>query len=146
MAAPAAAGKDHGKPAGSDWCGPQQQMYNSTLVSKVENANVRYNVDKRVLTDRWSKPGDEVRFKSIADQSATQPTSRFVEDYTLVNFATMSVYYDFRECNFVKNSFLQKLKATFYVNDLATWSSVKVERGTAYPYAHTYSFSLSATF
>lgn len=122
------------------------QMYNSTLVSKVENANVRYNVDKRVLTDRWSKPGDEVRFKSIADQSATQPTSRFVEDYTLVNFAALSVYYDFRECNFVKNSFLQKLKATFYVNDLATWSSVKVERGTAYPYAHTYSFSLSATF
>lgn len=122
------------------------QMYNSTLVSKVENANVRRNVDKRVLTDRWSKPGDEVRFKSIADQSATQPTSRFVEDYTLVNFASLSVYYDFRDCNFVKNSFLQKLKATFYVNDLATWSSVKIERGTAYPYAHTYSFSLSATF
>jgi hypothetical protein len=122
------------------------QMYNTTLIEKVENADVHYNVDKRVLTDRWSKPGDEVRFKAITDQSATQPTSRFVEDYSLVNFASLSLYYDFRECNFVKNSFLQQLKATFYVNDLATWSSVKVERGTAYPYAHTYSFSISATF
>ena len=34
------------------------QEYNSTLVSKVENADIQYsNVDKRVLTDRWQKPG-----------------------------------------------------------------------------------------
>ncbi len=33
------------------------QEYNSTLVSKVENADIQYsNVDKRVLTDRWQKP------------------------------------------------------------------------------------------
>ena len=35
------------------------QRYNSTLVSKVENAHIQSsNVDRRVLTGRWQKPGD----------------------------------------------------------------------------------------
>ena len=35
------------------------EAYNQTLVDKVENANIyENNVDKRVLTERWQKPGD----------------------------------------------------------------------------------------
>lgn len=33
------------------------QVYNQTLVDKIENADLRYNVDKRVLQERWQKPG-----------------------------------------------------------------------------------------
>lgn len=35
------------------------QSYNYTLVNDVENADIEFkNVDKRVLTQRWQKPGD----------------------------------------------------------------------------------------
>jgi len=122
------------------------QLYNTTLLDKVENADVHYNIDRRVFSDRWNTPGQAARFKSIADDSKTQPTSRFVEDYNSLTFSSLSVYYDFRECGFLKRSFLSQLKATFYMNDIATISSVKTERGTAYPFARSFSFSLQATF
>lgn len=34
------------------------KTYNSTLATKVEGADPLYNADKRVLYDRWKKPGD----------------------------------------------------------------------------------------
>ena len=122
------------------------QMYNTTLMHKVENADVHYNVDRRVFTGRWSEPGQVARFKSITDDSETKPTSRFVEDYNLLTFSSLNVYYDFRECRFMEKSFLQRMKATFYMNDIATISSVKTERGTSYPFARSFSFSLQVTF
>lgn len=33
------------------------QYYNQTLVNKVENADIQYNVDRRMYTDRWTTPG-----------------------------------------------------------------------------------------
>lgn len=80
------------------------QYYNTTLVNKVENASLQYNVDRRVLTDRWQKAGDIALYKSITDQSTTYPTSRFVQDYNLFTLASLTLYYDFRNCKFVKNS------------------------------------------
>lgn len=41
---------------------------------------------------------------------------------------------------------MQRLRFAVYLNDVATFSSVKVERGTSYPFARTLSFALSATF
>ena len=122
------------------------QMYNETLLSKVENADIRYNVDRRVFSGRWSQPGQVARFKSITDDSSTLPTSRFVEDYNTLTFSSFNLYYDFRECGFVKKSFLERMKASFYMNDVATISSVKTERGTSYPFARTFSFELQLTF
>ncbi|MCC8172894.1 MAG: hypothetical protein LIO65_00375 [Odoribacter sp.] len=122
------------------------QIYNQTLLDKVENANIRYNVDKRVLTDRWQKPGDIVRFKAITDRSETKPTTRFVEDYNVLHIASINLYYDFRNCKFINNSFLDRMKVMFYMNDIATFSTVKIERGTTYPFARNFSFSLLATF
>lgn len=73
------------------------QRYNSTLVSQVENANLeRYNVDKRVSTDRWKKPGDVAPLKDIKDRSlVTRPTSRFIQDYNTLQFNSLSISYDF---------------------------------------------------
>ena len=122
------------------------QIYNSTLVDRVENANLAYNVDRRVLNDRWQKAGDIAMFKSIADQSTTYPTSRFVQDYDLFTLASLTLYYDFRNCAFVKNSFLERLKISAYTNDLFVISSVKTERGTSYPFARTFSLSAQLTF
>ena len=122
------------------------QIYNSTLVNKVENADIHYNVDKRVMTERWQKPGDMALYKAITDLSTTYPTSRFVQDYNLFTLSSLSVYYDFRNCKFVKNSFLERMKITAYTNDLFVISSIKTERGTDYPYARTFSLSAQITF
>lgn len=121
------------------------QIFNTTLVNKVENCNVAYNVDKRVLSNRWQKPGDVALYKAITDFSTTYPTSRFVQDYNLFTLSTLSVYYDFYNCKFVKNSFLERLKVTAYTTDLFNISSVKIERGTDYPYARTFSLSVQVT-
>ena len=123
------------------------QIYNSTLVDKVENAALEYNVDRRVFTDRWQKAGDVSLYKAITDQTTTYPTSRFVEDYNTFTLSSLSVYYDFKNCKFMKrNKFLERLKVTAYTNDLFVFSSVKTERGTDYPYARTFSLSVQATF
>ena len=62
---------------GYEWGG---QQYNSTLISRVENADKKYNVDRRVYEDRWKEPGDRTFFKGINETTATQATSRFVQD------------------------------------------------------------------
>ena len=122
------------------------QIYNSTLVDKVENASIYYNVDRRVFTDRWQKPGDMALYKSIADKSYTRPTSRFVEDNNTLTLSSVNLYYDFRHCKFMKNSFLERLKVSAYMNDVFVISSVKTERGTSYPFARTVSLAVQATF
>ncbi len=122
------------------------QIYNQTLVDKVENAQLQYNVDRRVLTDRWQKAGDVALYKAITDQSTTYPTSRFVQDYSLFTLASLTLYYDFRNCSFVKNSFMERLKVSAFTNDLFVVSSVKTERGIDYPFARTFSLSAQITF
>ena len=104
------------------------QEYNSTLVSKVENADIQYsNVDKRVLTDRWQKPGDVTPLKDIKDRSTTtKPSSRFVQDNNVLG--------------------LNVLRLEVSTNDLLRFSSIKQERGTSYPYAKTVNFTLRASF
>ena len=44
------------------------QIYNSTLVDKVENCNVAYNVDRRVLEDRWQQEGDIASYKACLEK------------------------------------------------------------------------------
>lgn len=123
------------------------QTYNSTLVEKVENVDVKNNnVDIRVLTDRWNTPGVPAKYKSISDTSVTKPTSRFVEDYSELCFSAITMGYDFSGYNFVKNSFLEYLKVSCTMNDVAWLSTVKKEFGLSYPRARVFSFSLSARF
>lgn len=122
------------------------QIYNQTLVDKVENASLEYNVDRRVFTDRWQNVGDVALYKAITDQSTTYPTSRFVEDYNLFTMASLTLYYDFRNCKFVRDSFIERLKISAYTNDLFVISSVDIERGTSYPFSRTFSVSVQLTF
>ena len=122
------------------------QIYNQTLVDKVENAALEYNVDRRVFTDRWQKPGDMALYKSIQNQSVTYPTSRFVEDYNTFSLSSVSLYYDFRDASFLKKTFIERLKVSAFTNDLFIISSVKTERGTDYPFARNFSLSVQATF
>ena len=123
------------------------QEYNSTLVSKVENADIQYsNVDKRVLTDRWQKPGDVTPLKDIKDRSTTtKPSSRFVQDNNVLSLNALTLSYDFNS-QLIKKIGLNVLRLEVSTNDLLRFSSIKQERGTSYPYAKTVNFTLRASF
>lgn len=136
------------------------QMYNQTLVNKVENVDIRYNVDRRVLTGRWKEPGDQAQFKRLGlyyqddpdgDNSntdfrrRTRPTSRFVQDLNQLDIAAISLYYHFSP-RLLEPIGVRRLRIGANMNDVATISSVRIERGRQYPFARRVSFSLSATF
>ena len=88
----------------------------------------------------------DMTYPVITDQGITYPTSRFVSDYSLFTLSSLTLSYDFRNCRFVRNSFLERLKISAYTNDLFVISSVKTERGTDYPFARTFSLSAQVTF
>ena len=121
------------------------QLYNSTLASKVENADKRYNVDERVFTDRWQKPGDHAKFKGISLTETTPISSRFVLRENYIKAESISVGYDF-ESQAVQKLGIQSLRLQANTTDLFRISSIKEERGIEYPFARSFSFSLSAMF
>ncbi|MBR1466792.1 MAG: SusC/RagA family TonB-linked outer membrane protein [Bacteroidaceae bacterium] len=121
--------------------------YNQTLVDRVENVNIANNVDRRVFSDTWNEAGDIALYKHISSTpTTTYASTRFVQRNNMLDLTTLSAYYDFKYCKWLQRIKLERLKATFYMNDVFHLSSVKAERGLNYPYAHTFSFSLSATF
>ena len=122
------------------------QIYNQTLVDKVENADLTMNVDRRIFSDRWAQPGDISRFKNIADNTTTQATERFVEDNNIWTLSTVNVSYDFDRFAVIKKAGFDRLRLSFDMADVARASSVTIERGTSYPFARTFSFSLQAMF
>ena len=118
------------------------EMYNQTLVDRVENADLRFNVDRRVYDGRWRQPGDKALFKNVADNTQTKPTSRFVEEYNYLKLSSLNVAYNFE----VEKYGFERLKLMFTMNDVFRSSSVQVERGLSYPFARTFTFSLQTTF
>jgi len=129
-------------------------LYNITLVNKVENILPTKNVDRRVFEDRWHTPGQNAPFRSISidmvdEQSwntgMTLPTSRFVQKNNVMEIASASVYYEF-PLELIQKLKMNRLRATLYIDDLYTFSSIHIERGTQYPYARSASLSLTATF
>ena len=124
-----------------------EDMYNQTLVDKVENAQLNYNVDKRAYYDAWMQEGDHVQFKSIGDwNSPTQSTSRFVQELNQFDFSSLSIGYDFYRWKFLEKCKIERMQLNFNMNDIGTLSSVKIERGTSYPFARYCSFSLNINF
>lgn len=122
-------------------------LYNSTLISKVENASLKTNVDRRIFTGRWYEAGLSAPYRN-GDQGRlgpTQATTRFVQKNNQLILSSVSLYYDFPQ-RWIEKLKMQRLRLELYANDLATFSSIEIERGTSYPYARTLSFSLNVTF
>lgn len=133
-------------------------LYNQTLIDRVENVDMSFNVDRRVLTGRWLQPGQNTLFKRLGEYSRdngdgtvsptkefTRATSRFVQERNELNIAAVNVYYYLSD-QFAKKLRLQRLKIAANMNEVAQFSSIRIERGTSYPFARTLSLSLSATF
>ena len=135
------------------------QLYNTTLVDKVENVNIKNNVDRRVYSGRWKEAGQMTQFRRIYNDynnyplyfealdegSYTRATTRFVQDNNELNLSAISLYYDLpRKC--LKPLGFERLRVQANMNDVYKWSTIEIERGTSYPFARTLSLSLSATF
>lgn len=126
-------------------------LYNTTLVDRVENVSGFGNLDKRV-SETWLNPGDHAKYRKIVmgqnstDYQITKPTSRFVQSDDEIYISSLNVGYEFYQAQWVRTLGLERLKLGFTCNELARLSKVKVERGTSYPFARTFSFSLNASF
>jgi TonB-linked SusC/RagA family outer membrane protein len=123
-----------------------EDYYNSTLVSRIENVNIENNVDSRVFNNTWLNVGDKVPFKKITvNPIVTRATTRFIENKSDLTLSSVNVYYDFKWKN-LKRIGLQNLKCSLLMNEAFVLSTVRIERGTDYPFARTFSFSLQTTF
>src|SRR3712207_7601239 len=56
------------------------QMYNATLVDRVEDADIQYNVDRRAFTGRWNHVGQGSQDKGFSSTSKKLATALFVHD------------------------------------------------------------------
>ncbi len=127
------------------------QLYNSTLANRVENANLIYNVDYRVLEKRWQKPGDLTQFKGLVDVTGTtrndhtKATSRFVQDNNTLYCDVITLGYELPH-HLVERWNMSRVQTYFYFNRPFVVSSIKQERGLSYPFARNFSLSLHVTF
>lgn len=124
-------------------------LYNQTLVGKIENSNIAYNLDRRAAENRWRKPGDFAKYKRIALGGSETPASdRFIMNNNELRLASLNLGYRFRNEKF---KFLQKcniniLSLNFTTNDLLRLSTIKMERGLSYPFSRSYTLSMSIVF
>ncbi|MBV7531401.1 SusC/RagA family TonB-linked outer membrane protein [Chitinophaga sp. sic0106] len=125
--------------------------YNQTLVDRVENADLNFNVDRRVYEERWKKPGDITFYKGIVDNegysitAATYATSRFVQADDWLSLESASVYYRFSNA-LNKRIGLQDTKISLYTGQVFYISSIKRERGLDYPFSRSFTLQLQTTF
>ena len=124
-------------------------VYNQTLVDKIENQNVAYNLDKRAGQGRWEKPGDVTSYVGFSPTGANTPAStRFIMDDNEIRLATMNIGYRFTSENFkfLRNANVDVVALNFTTNDIARISPIRMERGLDYPFARSYTLSLSIMF
>ncbi|HWV64994.1 SusC/RagA family TonB-linked outer membrane protein, partial [Chitinophaga sp.] len=127
------------------------QMYNNTLADRVENADPVYNVDERVLTDRWQKPGDIARFKGLTNLNGntrtdiTKATSRFIQDNNTLYCDAITLGYLFPH-RLIDKWKMSRLQCYLYINNPFVVSTIRQERGLIYPFARNYSFSMQLGF
>ena len=123
------------------------QIYNQTLVDKVQGANPDFNVDRRAYDLGWTKPGDESMFtRFLTDPLSTPISTRFVQDDNFLSLNSASISYNFFKNAFIKKMGLNSLSLNAATNDLFSFSSIQIERGTSNPFARTYSLSIRVGF
>ncbi len=115
--------------------------------NKVENiseSQLKYNQDKRALYDRWQKPGDVAQFKNIGSSLSTPMSSRFVQKDNTLSLESFRVGYEFNP-DVAKKVGASSMRLNAYMNDIFRLSTIKMERGTSYPFSRSVSVSLSLT-
>jgi len=126
-----------------------RDVWNDALFNKVENISlnriINNNLDTRALYDRWQQPGDQAQFKAISLTGTTNMSSRFVQREDALTIESVSLGYEFKKSSWLEKANISSLRINGYTNDLVYWSTVRKERGVDYPFARSFSLSLSAT-
>ncbi|THU38517.1 SusC/RagA family TonB-linked outer membrane protein [Niastella caeni] len=125
------------------------QIFMQTLYDKVENIpfqKIGLNQDKRALHDRWQKPGDNAKFKSIMEISSNPMSSRFVAHNNILAGESISVGYENSTARWLKAIRASSVTIRAYMNDIFRLSTVKNERGIDYPFARSVSLSVGVRF
>lgn len=122
------------------------QLYNETLIEKIENANRFLNVDARVFYDRWKQPGDKVSFRGLNETIRINPSSRFVQNESTLTCQNINIVYDIQNRELLRRLHIQALSVGANTGELFYISSVTQERGLDYPFTRQVTFNLYATF
>ncbi len=118
--------------------------YNSTLYGKVENVDEWFNIDARAYTERWKQPGDLSRYLKIGERDNFL-SERFVEKKNELIISYVNLNYELTGKTLEKLG-LKRLNVGFGMSDLAHFSTIKLERGTSYPYSRNFSITLRPVF
>ena len=124
-------------------------IYNQTLVDKIENTSIAYNLDRRAIKGRWSEDNRRAKYKSIAIIGSNTPqSSRFVQKENKLAFSSITCGYRFdpKKFKFLQTCRVAGLSLNFAMNDIAVLSTVRQERGLDYPFARSFNLSLSLLF
>ena len=124
-------------------------IYNQTLVDKIENSAIAYNLDRRAIKARWSKDNPNAKYKSIEIIGNDTPqSSRFVQKENKLSFSSIALGYRFNppKIKFLQVCRVKSLSLNFAMNDIAVFSTIKQERGLDYPFARSFNLSLSVLF
>ncbi|MDR1273957.1 MAG: SusC/RagA family TonB-linked outer membrane protein [Odoribacteraceae bacterium] len=121
------------------------QLYNYTLSERVEGSSPYVNADKRVLNERWRKPGDYSFYKNIADRSLSMASSRFVQDNNYLELGNISLGYRVNP-ELLRRYGISSARVGLNAANLFYLSTVKRERGIDYPFARQFTFSLNLNF
>jgi hypothetical protein len=123
-------------------------VFNEVLYNKVENISrndLNKNQDKRALYERWQEVGDIVHFKDIASAETTPMSSRFVQEENVLTLESIYVGYEFYD-GWIKKLGLSSLKIQASMRDVFRASTIRSERGIAYPFARSMEAGLSFNF
>ena len=123
-------------------------VFNEALYNKVENISrndLNKNQDKRALYERWPEVGDIVHFKDIASAETTPMSSRFVQEENVLTLESIYVGYEFYD-GWIKKLGLSSLKIQASMRDVFRASTIRSERGIAYPFARSMEAGLSFNF
>ena len=122
------------------------QLYNSTLLNRVEAVDAENNVDRRAYDLGWTGPGSVSPYRRITGTpTPTKLTSRFVQNDNNIQLTSVNLSYQFKT-PFIKKIGLQNLTLSATTNNVVTLSTIDIERGTDNPFAREYTFGLSARF
>ncbi|WEK33520.1 MAG: SusC/RagA family TonB-linked outer membrane protein [Candidatus Pseudobacter hemicellulosilyticus] len=125
-------------------------LYNTTLLERIENVTGMDNLDKRIL-ESWRNAGDVSKYRALTLTGGTtpvytRPTSRFVQKDNELYVSSLNLSYDFYRQSWLKKLGMDNLRCSFYMNELMRLSTVRIERGTSYPFARNFSFQVQASF
>ena len=123
-------------------------VFNEALYNKVENISkndLNKNQDRRALYERWQEVGDIVHFKDIASAETTPMSSRFVQEENVLTLESIYVGYEFYD-GWIKKLGLSSLKIQASMRDVFRASTIRSERGIAYPFARSMEAGLSFNF